>query len=39
MWVRNKALAHIALLAVAVAAVTRKSALSYQKFKTVKRLA
>ena len=46
MWVRNKAsvtnlntLAHISLLAVAVAAITRHSGQSYRKLKTIKRIA
>ena len=46
MWVRNKAsvtnlntLAHISLLAVAVAAVTSHSGQSYRKLKTAKRIA
>ena len=46
MWVRNKAsvtnlntLAHISLLAVAVAAITSHSGQSYRKLKTAKRIA
>ena len=46
MWVRNKAsvtnlntLAHISLLAVAVAAITSHSGQSYRKLKTIKRIA
>lgn len=46
MWVRNKTsvtnlntLAHISLLAVAVAAITTHSGQSYRKLKTVKRTA
>ncbi|MEE1495747.1 MAG: transposase, partial [Clostridium sp.] len=46
MWVRNKAsvtnlntLAHISLLAVAVAAITSHSGQSYRKLKAVKRIA
>ncbi len=46
MWVRNKSsvtnlntLAHISLLAVAVAAITIKSGQSYRKLKSVKRIA
>lgn len=46
MWVRNQTsvtnlntLAHISLLAVAVAAITTQSGQSYRKLKTVKRIA
>ena len=46
MWVRNKAsvtnlntLAHISLLAVAVAVITSHSGQSYRKLKTIKRIA
>ena len=46
MWIRNKAsvtnlntLAHISLLAVAVAAITNSMGLSYRKLKSVKRIA
>ena len=46
MWVRNKAsvinlntIAHISLLAVAVAAITTGTGQSYRKLKAVKRIA
>jgi len=46
MWVRNKSsvanlntLAHISLLAVAVAAITARTDQSYRKLKAVKRIA